>query len=160
MIHPLQPSHKSHLVPLVDKTGVFKPNEVETLDSLLEGYFDAYHKEDQHRSFVLEEEGHIRGFVYFAPEDSTMTDRTWTLYWIAVDVTKQRGGYGKKLMNFVEDYIRKENGRLLLIETSSTPKYEPTRNFYLKYGYVQVALVPDFYSDGDGKVIFAKHLQR
>ena len=158
MIKPLLPVHKSSLVPLTDRTGVFKPNEIETLDSLLDGYFEAYHKDDAHRAFVLEEDGHVRGFVYFAPEDPTMTDRTWTLYWIAVDVAVQRGGYGRRLMAFVEEYIRAENGRILLIETSSTSKYEPTRQFYLKHGYAQVATVPDFYADGDGKVIFAKRL--
>ena len=47
-------------------------------------------------------------------------------------------------------------GRLLLIETSTTAAYDPTRGFYLARGYDQVAVIPHFYADDDGKAIFAK----
>jgi len=43
-------------------------------------------------------------------------------------------------------------------DTSSRPQYEPTRAFYLSCGYVQEAFLADFYSPGDGKVIFVKPL--
>jgi ribosomal protein S18 acetylase RimI-like enzyme len=54
--------------------------------------------------------------------------------------------------------VRGRDGRLLLIETSSTAAYHPTRQFYLKNGYTIVAEIPDFYADGDGKVIYSKRM--
>ncbi len=44
------------------------------------------------------------------------------------------------------------------IETSAGERYVPTRGFYLKNGYRVEATMADFYSPGDGKVIFVKDL--
>ena len=68
------------------------------------------------------------------------------------------GGLGGKLLEFVEQDIREQQGRLLLIETSSTQHYQPTRKFYLKKGYALAADIADFYADGDGLVVFSKRI--
>jgi hypothetical protein len=62
------------------------------------------------------------------------------------------------MLRYAEDEIYRAGGRLFLIETSSLPSYTPTRNFYLKHGYEQAAVIRDFYTDGDDQVIFRKHL--
>jgi len=49
-------------------------------------------------------------------------------------------------------------GRQLVIETSSLPKYQLTRQFYLKYGYTQTAAVANYYADGDDMLFFAKRM--
>ena len=118
-----------------------------------------YHREERekgHRAFAWDEDGRILGYVYHAPEE--MTDRTWHLWWIAVDSTVQGRGLGSKLLAFAEQDIRDHNGRLLLVETATLPEYEPTRRFYLKHGYTLTATIADFYADGDGMAIFAKRL--
>jgi len=58
----------------------------------------------------------------------------------------------------VDRIIRRHGGRILLIETSSLPHYDPTRRFYLKHGYGQEAVLRDFYADGDDMVVFRKRL--
>ena len=55
-----------------------------------------------------------------------------------------------------EEHVRREGGRLIVIETSSTEKYEPTRRFYLGLNYTEVARIPDFYGPGDGRIIYTK----
>ncbi|HJZ55329.1 MAG TPA: hypothetical protein VKE74_10240 [Gemmataceae bacterium] len=73
--------------------------------------------------------------------------------------TDQQGrGLGGRLLEFVEDDVRQLSGRLLLIETSSTPHYEPTRRFYRKYDYTLAATIPDYYADGDGMAVFSKRI--
>jgi len=62
------------------------------------------------------------------------------------------------LLGFVEGHVRAAGGRLLVIESSSQPTFDPVRRFYSKRGYVECGRVPDFYADGDGKVIVAKRL--
>jgi hypothetical protein len=47
----------------------------------------------------------------------------------------------------------------LVIETSSTPRYDKTRRFYERSGYRQVAVVPDYFEDGDHMVLFHKDLR-
>jgi ribosomal protein S18 acetylase RimI-like enzyme len=156
MLRPATPADTEALVALTAGTGVFKPLELETLREVLADYH-AHDREQGHRAFAWEEEdGRVVGYVYHAP--TPMTDRTWHLYWIAVDATRQGRGLGGKLLAAVEADIRERGGRLLVVETSSTPHYEPTRRFYLKHGYTLAATVPDLYADGDGMVVFTKRL--
>jgi ribosomal protein S18 acetylase RimI-like enzyme len=155
MLRPATPADTVALVPLADATGVFKPHEIEALQEVLDDYHAVNHTYG-HRAGVWEEDGHPLGFVYFAP--TAMTDRTWELWWIAVSTDRQGRGLGGRLLAFVEGQVREAGGRLLLIETSSTPAYHPTRGFYLKHGYVEAARIPDFYADGDDKVIFSKRM--
>jgi hypothetical protein len=54
--------------------------------------------------------------------------------------------------------VRAAGGRLLLIETSSLPGYQPTRRFYLRHGYQGPSRVPDFYADGDDLLVFRKRV--
>ena len=46
----------------------------------------------------------------------------------------------------------------MYVETSSRPIYRPTRQFYVKCGYTEDALLEDYYAPGDGKVIYRKKL--
>ena len=65
---------------------------------------------------------------------------------------------GRGLLAATEEAVRKQGGRLLIVETSGLPKYEPTRTFYHATGYTLEATLKDFYSDGDDLVIFTKRL--
>ncbi len=155
VIRPTIPADHYALVTLARDTGVFKPLEIQALEEVLLDFHATNHAHG-HRSATFEEDGQILGFAYFAP--AAMTDRTWYLYWIAVSKQTQARGIGGKLLAFVEEEIRRQNGRILLIETSSLAHYDLTRRFYLKHRYEQVAQLPDFYADGDHMVIFRKRL--
>ena len=82
----------------------------------------------------------------------------YDLYWIVVEAGSQNKGVGKKLLEHAEEFVEKQNGRWLLIETSSQEKYAKTRNFYLRNYFTQVAEIKDFYSVGDNLVIYGKYL--
>jgi GNAT superfamily N-acetyltransferase len=154
MIRATVPADTPALLELTEKTGVFKPVEIEALKEVLDDYHDAMQAQG-HRSVTYEHEGRPIGFAYYAP--AAMTDRAWYLYWIAVTKHTQARGIGGKLLKHVEDEIRKAKGRVLFIETSSLPHYGLTRQFYLKHGYEQDAVLRDYYSDGDDMVVFRKH---
>ncbi|MGL6076922.1 MAG: GNAT family N-acetyltransferase [Fimbriiglobus sp.] len=154
-MQPTTPEETLSLCQLAEATGVFKPHEIVALHEVLDDYHDTNH-EYGHRALTAHDAGQIVGFVYFAP--TAMTDRTWELWWIAVDPTLHGRGYGQKMLAVVEAEAKAQDARILLIETSSTPAYIPTRRFYEKAGYTIVAEIPDFYSDGDGKVISSKRM--
>jgi ribosomal protein S18 acetylase RimI-like enzyme len=61
-------------------------------------------------------------------------------------------------MAFVEDRVREENGRLLVLETSSKESYGKTIQFYQRLGYEEASRIPDFYDVGDDKLTFVKRL--
>jgi ribosomal protein S18 acetylase RimI-like enzyme len=155
MIRPTTPADTPTLLALADATGVFKSHEITALDEVLADYHSA-NRDLGHRCVTSEAGGQITGFAYHAP--AAMTDRTWYLYWIAVDKTRHARGLGGELLRYVEGDVRDQGGRILLIETSSLPHYELTRRFYVKHGYDKVAVLPDYYSDGDDMVVFRKRL--
>jgi GNAT superfamily N-acetyltransferase len=155
MIRATVPADTPDLVRLTQATGVFKPHEIEALQEVLDDYFATNHAQGHHCA-TYEEHGKIVGYAYFAPTE--MTDRTWHLYWIAVSKHTQAKGVGGRLLKHVEDAIRRERGRILLIETSALPHYELTRRFYLKHGYELDATLHDFYADGDDMAVFRKRI--
>jgi len=155
MIRPTTTADTPHLLKLTEETGVFKPHEIEALDEVLCDYH-AEMRSEGHIAVTYEEKGKILGYAYYAP--AAMTDRSWYLYWIAVTRAIQAKGIGGKLLRHAEDDIRKQNGRVLFIETSSLPHYELTRKFYLKHGYEVTGALRDYYSDGDDMVVFRKKL--
>jgi ribosomal protein S18 acetylase RimI-like enzyme len=156
MIRPTVPADTPTLLALAESTAVFTAADVQALREVL----DDYHAENQgwgHRCVTYEKEGgQIVGFAYYAP--ASMTDRTWYLWWIAVGKQVQARGVGGELLRYVEGAVRDEDGRLLLVETSSLPSYELTRRFYLKKGYQQAAALQDYYADGHDMVIYRKRL--
>ena len=156
-IRPAVPADSPALVALASATGVFKPLEIETLEEVLADYHGG-NRDAGHRCAVCHAGGVIAGFTYHAP--AAMTDRTWYLYWLAVDPTIQRGGVGGRLLHWSEDEVRAAGGRLLVIETSGLPHYAPARAFYLRQGYESAACLRDFYADGDDMAVFTKHLLR
>ncbi len=96
------------------------------------------------------------GFAIYGP---TMgTDRTYDLYWIAVDRAAQGTGCGSVLLAEVERRLEALHARMLVIETSSRSDYTATRSFYLRRGYVEAARVREFYAPKDDRIILTKRL--
>lgn len=155
MIRPTIPADTPRLVEIAQGTEVFKPHEITALQEVLDDYHAENHQHG-HISVTYEKDQQIAGFAYYAP--AAMTDRTWYLYWIAVDKKIHARGVGSSLLRHAEADIQRMKGRILLIETSSLPNYELTRRFYVKHGYAHAALLEDFYADGDSMVVFRKRL--
>lgn len=146
---------QSVVMGFLEKTGFFRPVE---MDVALEVFTDAaYNKPGcAYQSYVAESGGKPVGWICFGPTPCTLG--TFDMYWIAVDPDRQGEGIGKRLSYFAEEEIKKQHGRLIVVETSGMPRYEPTRKFYEKTGYLLSAEVPDFYAPGDPKCIYLKTL--
>ena len=143
---PLSSSHTDDLVTMADGTGFFKEH-------------DDYHEENhiyEHKAYLLQNKDKKLGFVYYAP--APMTEGTWQLWWIVVQNDLQGKGLGGRMLKQVEKHALELGGRVLFIETSSQEKYDPTRQFYLKYGYLLEARMRGFYAAGDDMMVYRKSL--
>jgi GNAT superfamily N-acetyltransferase len=154
-LRPSRPSDSRALIALAEGTGAFKPLEIQALEEVLRDYH-AREQANGHRCLTAWRGNQPIGFVYWAP--AAMTDRTWHLWWIAVRRDLQSRGSGARLLARCEAEVRAAGGRLLLIETSSLPGYEPTHRFYARHGYTAPSAIADFYADGDDLVVFRKRL--
>jgi ribosomal protein S18 acetylase RimI-like enzyme len=146
---------KRALMQILKNTPEFKPFEVSVAEELIDFYL-----EDSVKSGyiikIADDDGEVAGYVVYG--ETPCTIGTWDLYWIAVDRSRRGKGIGKMLSAVAESEIQQKQGRLVFIETSSTPLYENTRHFYIARGYEQVARIPDFYEPGDDKLILQKKL--
>lgn len=154
LIRPTDPDDVPICVSLAEGTQVFTPPEIIGLAEDLEAILAGLEPDD--RVLTCEQGGQVQGFVHYGPAD--ITEGTWYLYWIAVRRDSHGQGLGQGLLQRVEQEVRDMDGRMLLIETSSLPRYEATRRFYLRSGYRQECVIQDYYRDGDHKVIFSKRL--
>jgi ribosomal protein S18 acetylase RimI-like enzyme len=107
-------------------------------------------------AFTPEDE--LVGYACFGPTPGT--DRTYDLYWIAVDPAAHGAGIGTTLLSEVERRLQGQHARLLVVETSSRSEYAPTRGFYGRRGYTEAARVHAFYAPGDDRIILTKRFHR
>ncbi len=156
-IRPATAEDQSAILDLAVASGLFQEHEAGALAEMLA---DAFTGGLQDHHWIVMEQGAaaspLTGAACFAPE--VMSDRVWNLYFIAVVPQDQGRGLGTALLTHVEETLRRQDARLLLIETSSLDSFERTRRFYLGNGYEEEARIRDFYRAGEDKVVFRKLL--
>lgn len=136
---------------VIDSTGLF-PSEL--LDDMTADFLSNPASTDR---WLTKEAGGVPiAVAYYAPE--RLTEGTYNLYLIAVRKEDQGKGIGAEMMRHVEKKLQQEGHRVLIVETSSLPEFEATRNFYKKLEYIQEATIHDFYKEGEHKIIFWKKL--
>ena len=113
--------------------------------------------ESQDIWFTAEREGTPIALGYCRPEP--LTEGTFNLLAIGVHSQVQSKGTGGRMMAFIEAHLTSLGHRVLIVETSSTDAFEGTRRFYEHLGYTQEAVIRDFWSDGDHKVVYWKKLR-
>lgn len=150
-IRPLLSSDIADLQTVVSETGMF-PSEM--LPGMLGPFLEDEAPEDLW--LTCEVNGFAMGFCFARPEP--LTEGTWNMTAIAVLPSFQGKGAGSALIKALERDLRTAGNRVLLADTSGTPSFAGTREFYRKAGYVQEARIRDFWAPGDDKVTFWKAL--
>ncbi|MFM7055510.1 MAG: GNAT family N-acetyltransferase [Planctomycetota bacterium] len=138
---------------LVQSTGVFHDFEVRIAAELVEERLRRGDPSGYHFLFSDDDSG-LAGYSCWGP--IACTQGSFDIFWIAVAPQRQGQGLGRQLMHATESHICKAGGRRIYLETSGRPDYLPTRRFYHRCGYQVVATLPDFYADGDDKIILMK----
>lgn len=155
MVRPLQAEDREAIKKILEDNEMFTLAEIDCALEQVDLYIQHPHQKDYRLAVVENEKGQVAGFLSYGP--TPLTEGTFDLYWIALAPSEQQKGWGKKLLQWLESQIKEEGGRLILIETSSQPKYERARIFYQKMGYQEVARIRDFYRPGDDRIIYAKY---
>ncbi|MGD0917530.1 MAG: GNAT family N-acetyltransferase [Thermodesulfobacteriota bacterium] len=157
-IRPIGPRDRSRIEEIVVSSGKFNPEEIATAMELVDEVLEKGEKSG-YIAVVLEvgkEHAAVQGYACYGP--TPLTHGVYDLYWIATDPAVQGKGFGRGLIEYVEQDVVKRGGRMLLIETSSQEAYGPTIRFYNKAGYELVARIKNFYRIGDDKLVFSKEL--
>jgi aminoglycoside 6'-N-acetyltransferase I len=156
MIRRLQVNDRSQLIEMINNIDNFSTEEKNVAIELIDEAI-ANPKHEYYNVFVCETENVILG--YHCVGKRALTDGVFDLYWIVVNPNTQNKGIGKILLEHSENFIKENNGRWILAETSSKDSYTATRNFYLRNNYSIVSQIKDFYTIGDNLIVFGKYLK-
>jgi ribosomal protein S18 acetylase RimI-like enzyme len=148
---------KDAVLGLVRATGFFTPAEVDVAEELVDIFLGKPDQKDYDVAVVEGDGGAPAGYMTWGP--TPLAEGAYDLYWMAVAPSEQGRGRGKELVRWLEGEVGRRQGRVIIIETSSQPKYHGTRQFYIDLGYKEVARIPDFYRAGDDRVIYAKYFR-
>lgn len=141
---------------IVMRSEIFGATDAECVDQMfLETW--ARPAEDNYHWLSCWSGDQMIGFACYGTE--SLTHDTWDLFWICVLPEARGRGAGRALIAQVEARVREANGRVMVIYTSSTPRYAPARRLYESAGFICVAVVPDYYTDGDDLNIYWKKLR-
>ena len=152
-LRPVGRAQRARLERLTAATGRFRPEEVATALELLD---DSLAGNEDYRFLGAYDGDEIVGYACWG--ETPGTRGTCDLYWIVVDPMRQKQGIGTELLRAVEQRLRDEGCRLIVVETSSRDDYAPTRAFYERRGYTRAASIPAYYAPGDDLVIYLKDL--
>jgi ribosomal protein S18 acetylase RimI-like enzyme len=154
MIRRLKPDDAKTIEVILNKIPIFNKEEIRVAMELVNiATLDP--KQNDYNLFVYEEDGMILG--YHCTGKRSLTDGVYDLYWIVTNPDYAKKGIGKKLLEHAESFVNENNGRWLLAETSSKDSYTATRNFYMRNNYSIISEIKDFYSKGDGMIVFGKY---
>jgi GNAT superfamily N-acetyltransferase len=150
-----RPSDRAAVRRMVAGTGFFSPAEVAIAVELVDDRLSRGRRSD-YRFLFAERKGLPIAYTCYGAIDGTLS--SYDLYWIVVRNDLRKIGIGRDLMKRTEDRILRSKGSRVYVDTSSRDQYAPTRAFYVRCGYRQAAVLPDFYAPGDGKIIYEKIL--
>lgn len=142
----------NYLKKVLDSIELF-PSEI--LEDMISDYFN--NPDTQDIWFTAIENNIPISIGYCAPEK--LTEGTFNLYAIGVKKDIQGNGIGGKMMAYLEKYLQEKGNRILIVETSGTDDFQLTRKFYENLNYTKEAILRDFWSDGDDKVIYWKKIK-
>ena len=153
-IRSLRATDVQPLRQLLIETDVFHSEEI---DIALELIHTVLHTPEQ-KDYIIRvfDDGDVLGYYCVGPTPATAS--TYDLYWIAVKPASQGKGVGRLLNAHAEELIHSLGGRLIVAETSSTSRYDKTRQFYLNSGYTELARIREYYRVGDDLVVYGKYL--
>lgn len=164
-IRPLRRDDRASIQRILCETKVFLEAEVLCALELIDVYLNNSAQKDYWLACAVDATDQPVGYVCYGP--TPMTAGTYDLYWIAVDPARHGHGAGSLLIEYVEQQVchpermscTAEPARLVVIETSSLPRYESARRLYRRHHYDEVARIPDFYADGDDRVLYTKRFR-
>ena len=152
----IKPSDIEVIADMVESSGFFSDEEIEIAIELAEDKLDKQ-EVSSYQFLFAEIENQVVGYTCYGLIPATAG--SYDLYWIVVAKDLQGLGVGKMLMAETENRIYQNGGRQIYAETSSRAQYTPTHKFYESCGYAKEAFLKNFYSEVDGKIIYAKVLK-
>lgn len=156
-IRPVISEDRGKLRGMIIATDVFTDEEVTVAMELIDIVIGDKNQKDYQIVCAVDHRDEPIGYICYGPVP--MTRGAFDLYWIVVDPGGQDRKVGSELLSYVEEEVRRLNGRMILADTSSISSYEKANRFYLRKGFQEVARIADYYWEGNDRITYCKRLK-
>lgn len=156
MISTPKKSDGPQILDITARIDIFTQQEFDSVEEVWSEYLANGSPPDGYHILVYREDDKVLGFAIYGIR--FLAEGVYDLLWIAVDPNTRRKGVGRELISATEESVREMGGRILIAETSGTPEYASTREFYVGVEYENEASIKDFYKQGDDLKIYTKRL--
>jgi ribosomal protein S18 acetylase RimI-like enzyme len=154
-IMPSKPEDRPRIRQILLDSDLFKASDADCVDEMFALSVDKP-TPDNYRFLSAWLDDWMVGFACFGWE--ALTCGTWDLFWVCTLPSARGKGIGNALVAEALRVASSEKGRLMVVNTSSTPAYLPARKLYEANQFVRTATVPEYYNLDDDLYIYTKKL--
>jgi ribosomal protein S18 acetylase RimI-like enzyme len=154
VIRPTEVADAAAVMALLKASGQFDDDGLVFIGGILDEHLNRHGP----AIWLTADDGVPVGVAYCAPE--AVASGTWNLLMLWTREDRQARGFGKQLLDHLEQEPRQRPARLLIVETSSLPAFAAARAFYAKRGFCHEATIRNFYAAEDDKLVFTKPVTR
>ncbi len=153
MIRETREGDRDAILSMVHESGQFDSDALRHVEATLNSFL----KKDSPDLWFTADDGEPVGVALCAPEP--VASGTWNLLMLWTRSDRHNAGHGSSLVEHVEQALKSKNARLLIVETSGLPNFEPARSFYRKCKFTEEARIRNFFAKDDDKIVFTKNLR-
>lgn len=104
----------------------------------------------------------VLGAIMFH-EDQESQNFYWEIDWLVVRKEQHRQGIGRALVEKALDFMKEKEGTHVYLHTSQAHYNTPTKEFYKKMNFEQLAVFPDYYASNrknrnENSILFYQHI--
>ncbi len=106
-------------------------------------------------SFVLEMDHKVIGHIAYFKDDRVFSGGVYEMRALIVDKKYQGKGYGKKLIEYLEEELKKIKARIIWLQTE-----KEEADYYKKLGYKLIAVYKNYWGIGKDRFVLGRNLIR
>jgi len=106
--------------------------------------------------YVTDEAGEVIGVNSIAENEQRTGGYSWD--YIVVHRSHRGGGIAAALIENMMAYLQQIRARYVVTYTCDLPPYETIQRLFVKYGFRLAGRLPDYYYDGEDRLIYARSL--
>lgn len=107
------------------------------------------------RSFVLLFDNKVIGHIAYMKDTRSFEGKVYELRALSIDKEFQNKGYGKKLIKYIENKLKKIKAEIIWMQTGGKNKIL----YYEKLGYKLLCKWENYWGDGKSRYIMLKNLK-
>ena len=139
---------------LIQRDDQYRPGEIEQILHLIDTFL--FESDQKLYTVIIAENDHreILGFAVYGPDPASVG--TFIVYKIMRFSSAHQEKIVPALLEYIEQEVKKNNGRIIVVEISSDVRWEPHYLILQKNNYKLSSRILDFYNKNEDKLVLSK----